>query len=381
MKIKIALFGLLIVLLMALIGGYAIYKNAFTPTESSFQEITLDNKSAVEVVAESLMIPWDIAQLPDKSLLVTERVGNLVRIGNGVLQRVPVPNVSPAGEGGLMGIALHPDFTTNRFLYLYRTLATDTERKNQIVRFVYNDNHTLENEEVILDDIPGAIYHDGGAIAFGPDGYLYVSTGDALQPVLAQDKDSLAGKILRMNDDGSPVADNPFSSRVYSYGHRNAQGLVWDSNGHLWSTEHGRSGLQSGLDELNRIVKGGNYGWPESQGDVVIEGTLPPVAHSGPNETWAPAGIASYDNYLFFAGLRGQRLYKASISPTNRVTTIQYYFPLEYGRLRGVKIFDSTLYFTTSNTDGRGEPKANDDLLVAVPLDVLFPEGAAIDRP
>jgi glucose/arabinose dehydrogenase len=379
MKINILISILIVLTVVVAIGGYIMYKNAFAPTVTNFEEIILDDVSSIEVVAESLMVPWDIVQLPDKSLLVTERTGNIVRVGNGPLQRTPVPNVSPAGEGGLMGIALHPNFVSNRYLYLYRTLATDSERKNQIVRFTYNDDHTLQDERVILDNIPGAIYHDGGALAFGPDGYLYVTTGDALQPQLAQNKDSLAGKILRMNDDGTPVADNPFSSLVYSYGHRNAQGLVWDSDGQLWSTEHGRSGLQSGLDELNRIIKGGNYGWPDSQGDLVAEGTVPPVAHSGPDETWAPAGIASYENYLVFASLRGQRLYKATLTSSNRVGKIHYYFPQEYGRLRAVRIFDSTLYFTTSNTDGRGETRLNDDILVAVPLSVLIPEDRSFD--
>ena len=203
-------------------------------------------------------------------------------------------------------------------------------------------------------------------LAFGPDGYLYVTTGETGQSDLAQDTNSLAGKILRVASDGQIPADNPFSNAVYSYGHRNSQGLAWDDNGQLWATEHGRSGLQSGYDELNLITKGANYGWPAIQGDESSPGMVAPVANSGPDETWAPAGLAYWDHSLFFGGLRGSTLYEAKILPGNKLELIGH-FRNQLGRIRAVVAGpDGFLYISTSNTDGRGQPKGGDDKILRV---------------
>jgi len=231
---------------------------------------------------------------------------------------------------------MHPNFTENQWLYVYRTVSTDQGRQNEVVRFTYAETHVLREETVLIRNIPGATYHDGGALAFGPDGYLYVTTGDAGEPALAQNLDSIAGKILRVTDTGEPAPGNPFDSLVYSYGHRNAQGLAWDSRDQLWSTEHGRSGVQSGYDELNRIIAGGNYGWPESQGDTVLPGTIGPIVHSGANETWAPASLASAGDRLYFGGLRGQRLYQVVLNSESDDVLLTAYLTGEYGRLRAV---------------------------------------------
>jgi len=176
-------------------------------------------------------------------------------------QVIEVEGVEATGEGGLLGLAVHPQFVENQYLYLYLTSKEEGGVVNRVERYRLVENQ-LEEREVMVVGILGAAYHDGGRMEFGPDGKLYITTGDAGQPNLAQDKESLNGKILRINDDGSVPEDNPFGNQVYSYGHRNPQGLAWDSQERLWATEHGPSGLQTGNDELNLIVKGRNYGWP-----------------------------------------------------------------------------------------------------------------------
>jgi glucose/arabinose dehydrogenase len=368
----IILLGVLIVLVGA---SLFFYNQAFAPTESSIpviEKVETETEQIFEV-ATNLSIPWDVAWLSAGEFLVTERTGSLLRLSSGQTpRRLTVPNVSPVGEGGLLGITLHPNFAENRFLYLYKTVLVDDERLNEVVRFTYNDNHTLSEPTPILTGLPGARYHDGGALSFGPDGYLYITTGDAGTPALAQDVMSLAGKILRVTEAGEIPPDNPFNSAVYSYGHRNPQGLAWDSDGRLWSTEHGRSGIESGYDELNQIISGGNYGWPDSEGDTVLDGTIAPVVHSGANETWAPASLTSMGDTLYFAGLRGARLYLAEVD-TGEVE-LTAFFPEEYGRLRAARIFEDTLYLSTSNTDGRGKELSGDDRLLAVPLKYFLVE-------
>ena len=217
---------------------------------------------------------------------------------------------------------------------------------------------------VIVDRIPGAANHNGGRIKFGQDRLLYIATGDAQEPSRAQDTNSLAGKILRVTDAGQPAAGNSFNNAVYSYGHRNVQGLAWDQNGTLWATEHGRSGALSGLDELNLIVLGKNYGWPEIAGDETRVGMEAPVKHSGATVTWAPAGAAFWQEKLYFGGLRGQALYEAVIS-RNKVTALNELLKGELGRIREVITGpDGGLYITTSNRDGRGQPQETDDRII-----------------
>lgn len=317
------------------------------------------------VVAQDLAIPWELAFLPDGSMLVTERGGTLKHINSGV--STAVSGVSPVGEGGLLGLALHPDFATNHYLYLYFTTRESGDLENTVVRYEFQDN-TLTNPKTILQGIVASRNHDGGRIAFGPDGYLYVTTGDASNSALAQDTKSPNGKILRVTDDGGIPADNPFGNAVYSYGHRNPQGLAWDADGNLWATEHGRSGLSSGYDEVNRTEKGKNYGWPNYEGNEVGEGITPPVVHSGPSTTWAPSGVAFVQGHLVWAGLRGESLYVASVA-NGTLGKPRTYLKGEYGRLRTVVLGpDGALYVLTNNGDGRGTKRAGDDQIIRVPV-------------
>ena len=276
-----------------------------------------------------------------------------------------IEGVEHVGEGGLLGMALHPQFSENRWIYLYLTTNIGNGLKNRVERYRFEGDR-LSEKTIIIDNIPGAAYHDGGRIAFGPDGYLYITTGDAGSSNLAQDINLLAGKILRLKDDGSIPPDNPFGNAVWSYGHRNSQGLAWDKEGNLWATEHGRSGILSGLDELNLIEKGENHGWPVIQGDEKKEDMKSPIVQSGADETWAPAGIAFWDGSLFFGGLRGESLYEATILNGNKVA-LKARFRQEFGRIRAVILgADGYLYITTSNTDGRGDPNPNDDKIIRI---------------
>ena len=327
--------------------------------------------SDVEVVADNLRVPWDIAFLPSGDMLVTERPGTLLRIGVDK-QRHAVEGVLHVGEGGLLGIALHPQFTDNNWVYVYLTTQTDAGIRNRVERYTYADDQLSQRTE-ILTNIPGAANHDGGELAFGPDGYLYVTTGDAGNANSAQDVRSLAGKILRLRDDGTIPEDNPFGSPVYSYGHRNPQGLAWDADGQLWSTEHGRSGALSGYDELNRIDSGKNYGWPVIQGSEQREGMESPVLHSGARDTWAPASIAYVDGKIFFSGLRGESLYDTTLADGG-TSALRMHFVGRFGRIRATAIGpDGMLYITTSNTDSRGRPRQADDKILRVDPST-FPE-------
>lgn len=336
---------------------------------------TTDNKISSEtVIAQNLDTPWAIAFLPDGKLLVTERPGRVRLVENGNLQSEPVATVEEAkeiGEGGLLGIAVHPDFSSNNFVYLYYTYSgSGANTLNRVVRMIYQDKK-LTSQQIIVDNIPGASNHNGGRIKFGPDNYLYITTGDAQNPSQAQDTNSLAGKILRVTEEGKPAPGNPFNNLVYSYGHRNPQGLTWDSNGILWETEHGPSGgnFGTGHDEFNKIEAGKNYGWPEIQGDQKKTGMEQPVSHSG-DDTWAPSGAAYYrysnDKYsIFFAGLKGEALYEMEFSQLGSL--LRTHFKRQFGRIREVVLGpDNMLYITTSNNDGRGNPTPADDRIIKV---------------
>lgn len=343
--------------------------------------------SDYEVVAENLKIPWEVAFLPGGDLLVTERTGTLLRLGKDK-KTYRIEGVAHQGEGGLLGMALHPDFEQNNWIYLYLTTSSDGGLKNRVERYRF-ENDFLTDRRVIIDGIPGATYHDGGRMRFGPvsaptsvgatagkpDYYLFITTGDAGRSNLAQDKNSLAGKILRIKDNGEIPSDNPFGNlpagqagAVWSYGHRNPQGLAWDDKGQLWATEHGRSGILSGFDELNLIENGKNYGWPEIQGDERKDGMESPVLHSGSDYTWAPADIEFVRGSLFFGGLRGEALYEARSNRDGK-PDLKIHFLGQFGRLRAVKLGpDGMLYITTSNTDGRGVPRAGDDKIIRIKL-------------
>ena len=324
-------------------------------------EATTTNQD-IQLVANGLEIPWEIAFLPDGSLLVTERPGRVLKIGTNKTI-IPIQGVLHRGEGGLLGLALHPDFTRNNLIYLYLTTQEGSAVTNRVERYRLQ-NTTVEDRTIIIEDIPGSSNHDGGRIAFGPDNLLYITTGDAGTEANAQDTNSLAGKILRLKDDGSIPEDNPFSNPVFSYGHRNPQGIAWNSKGELWATEHGRSGVATGFDEINLIEAGKNYGWPALQGDRTAAGMEAPKAHSGSSITWAPSGAVFYKGRLLFAGLRGQALYDATIEGRS-VKEVAVRFANEFGRLRTVTVGpDGRIYILTNNTDGRGTPKPNDDNII-----------------
>ncbi len=331
------------------------------PTTS---EANTSSTDAVSVVAENLTIPWAIDWLPGGELLVTERPGTLSIMGPD-RKTIPITGVEHVGEGGLQGLAVHPQYAENNYIYLYLTTKSDARLTNRVDRYVLVDNN-LSDRTTIIDDIPGAGSHDGGRIAFGPDDLLYVTIGDATDEDAAQDPISLNGTILRVHDDGSALLENPFASLVYSYGHRNPQGITWDNLGRLWATEHGRSGSASGLDELNIITPGGNYGWPVIEGDEIADRMISPVLHSGPDVTWAPAGIAYQGGNLYFAGLRGQSLYQLPLDNTTSDSLRAHFFG-EYGRLRDVRVGpDGFLYVTTSNQDGRGQVQVGDDKILRI---------------
>jgi glucose/arabinose dehydrogenase len=369
---KTAISAVAILLLLGA-GAYLardwIERQFFRPTGSTIENgVTASTGGDIQTIAKNLTVPWGLAFLPGGDVLVTERSGTLRRIDNG--QTHNIKGVQHVGEGGLLGLALHPDFKQNRQLYLYLTTKTGEGLTNRVERYSYLGGR-LSDRTVILPGIPGAAYHDGGRIAFGPDGHLYITTGDAGNEQAAQDTGSLAGKILRVTKDGDVPKDNPFGNEVYSYGHRNPQGLAWDGEGRLWSSEHGRSGLRSGFDEINLIEKGANYGWPVIEGDEVRGGMRPPVVHSGADETWAPASLAYRGGSLFFGGLRGETLYEAVIRGDGQLD-LRGHFRDEYGRIRTVAFGpEGKLYLTTSNTDGRGNQQTNDDKIIRINPEVF----------
>ena len=367
MKIYIAIFIVLSIMMLTSC-------NSDTESISDNKKNMIENKAIHEpasydhepqIVVDDLNIPWEFWVLDDESILITQRDGKLIRYEDNISTIIhEVSDVKERGEGGLLGMTPHPDYDNNHWIYLYLTTETEDGTVNRVERYVYK-NQTLINKSTIIDNIPGAVYHDGGRISFGPDGHLYITTGDATKPRLSQDKDSLGGKILKLNYDGSIPKDNPFGNEVYSYGHRNPQGLTWDKQGRLWSTEHGRSGIRSGYDELNLIEKGENYGWPNIQGPEKIDGMRAPIVQSGADYTWAVASAQFYNNSIFFGGLRGNAIYEVNIEKPGRVII---HFEEVYGRIRTVRIFDEYLYFSTSNTDGRAIPKENDDKIYKILL-------------
>jgi glucose/arabinose dehydrogenase len=318
---------------------------------------------AARVLARDLRVPWGLAFLPNGDALVGERVtGRIHRVsrngGRTPVGRIPVDD---AGEGGLLGLAVSPTFGSggDRWLYYY---FTSTSGDNRIERRELRGGQ-LGAPQLLLDDVPAGRIHDGGRLAFGPDGMLYVGTGDAGNPAQAQNRASFAGKILRLTPSGGVPAGNPFDTRVWSYGHRNVQGLTWDDRGRMWASELG----QNRRDEVNRIRPGRNYGWPEA------EGASRDPDHTDPLVTWrpencSPSGVAYVRGRLWVGALRGESLWSVRLDGRNRGRKVRH-FHGRFGRIRTVAAApDGSLWITTSNRDGRGDPTRADDRVVRVTL-------------
>lgn len=319
----------------------------------------------VAVVASGLEVPWALAFAPDGRLFVTERPGRIRVVREGRLESRPVATLPVArwSEAGLMGLALDPAFASNGHLYVCYTLEKRSGVVNRVSRLTLAADGRAGSERVLIDDIPGSGIHDGCRLKFGPDAKLYATSGDAAEPSLAQRRESLAGKILRINADGTVPADNPFpGSPVLSLGHRNPQGLAWDAAGRLFAAEHG----SSARDEVNQIRSGQNYGWPEVRGRAGDPRYVDPIVESG-GDTWAPSGIAFLGGEIFIAGLRGQRLVRVTMGADLSVTRVSALLERGFGRLRDVVAGpDGALYVTTSNRDGRGWPARDDDRILRV---------------
>ena len=336
----------------------------------------------VETVIRNLEVPWSMAFDPDGNLFVTERPGRLRRIqrGGSTAELIAeIEDVSSSGEGGLMGLALHPAFGVNRLLYVSYTFSSLAGGGNRVVRYRYA-NGELREPKVIVDDLPGSFVHNGCRIKFGPDEKLYITSGDAAKWDRAQKMDSYGGKVLRVNDDGTIPTDNPFrDSPIFVMGVRNPQGLAWDPiGGSLWETEHGPSGFEgrgSGGDEVNILVSGRNYGWPVISHKEKRKGLESPVLEYSP--AVAPCGasfvagkaLSVLQGNLFVACLRGERIVRIVLDSRKR-TNVSFEESLlqgTYGRIRDVvEGPDGFLYFCTSNKDGRGRPSKDDDRILRI---------------
>ncbi|MCR6033480.1 PQQ-dependent sugar dehydrogenase [Nocardioides sp. zg-579] len=319
-----------------------------------------------ETVVTGLAAPWGLDFLPDGDAVVTERDSRRVlRVSpeGEVTELGTVEEAEPQTEAGLLGVAVSPSFAEDRLVYLYVSTAED----NRVVRAELSGDRLGPTEEV-LTGIPNGYVHDGGRLLFGPDGYLYVSTGEIGERERAQDRDDLGGKILRITPDGDPAPGNPFDSPVWSWGHRNVQGLAFDGEGRLWASEFG----DSTWDELNLIEAGANYGWPEVEGRA--EGTIdggPSGDFVDPQAQWStdeasPSGLAYADGHLYLAALRGERLWRVPVGPDGAGEP-EAFLVGELGRMRTVAFApDGRLWLTTSNRDGRGQPAEDDDRILVL---------------
>ena len=352
----------------------------------------ISDQVAAETVVERLEVPWALDFAPDGRIFVTERPGRIRIVQDGVLREEPfavLAQVVSVSEAGLMGLALHPNFAENHHIFVCYSYHTPRGQINNRVARLTDDNGVGTDHRIILDRIPGARNHDGCALGFGPDQKLYVTTGDAQDADLAQDLDSLAGKVLRLEADGSVPDDNPFpESYVYTYGHRNPQGIDWHPlTGKLFIAEHG----PDRDDEVNILTPGNNYGWPVVTGRASSDVFTPSVLSFTP--TIAISGAAfysgdklqpSWEGNLVFAALKASQLHRVVFAPPEfqTVDSSQVLFNREFGRLRAVAVSpDGFLYFTTSNRDRRGDPRPGDDKLMRlVPAPVGQPTVHHPDR-
>ncbi|MFJ4873487.1 PQQ-dependent sugar dehydrogenase [Streptomyces sp. NPDC088757] len=332
--------------------------SASAPASPSAPAPAAGGVTVAGTLTEGLESPWGLAELPGGDLLVSSRdERTITRIDGRTGAKTPlgeVPGVVPGGEGGLLGLA----FRDGR-VYAYLTAASD----NRIVRMAYGGGagDRLGPPEPVLTGIPKGFTHNGGRIAFGPDGMLYAGTGETGRTGLAQDRESLGGKILRMTPEGRPAPGNPFpDSVVYSYGHRNVQGLAWDADGRLWAAEFG----QNTWDELNLIAAGRNYGWPEAEGRAGRKGFTDPVAQ-WPTSEASPSGIAYAKGAIWMAGLRGERLWRIPLSGAERSGDPEAFLRGDHGRLRTVLATGGDrLWLVTGETDTRGTPGPGDDRIL-----------------
>jgi glucose/arabinose dehydrogenase len=347
--------GSIFLLLIVFLSGCSFFEKK--EEQPKGEQVTL-TQTNLEVVAENLSVPWAIDKV-NQTFYISERTGSIIKIENGKVERLRVNLAKPlaqAAEAGLLGFVLDPQFPTKQRAFAYYTYSDEKDGQfNRVIELSTNGAGWSE-EKILLDKIPSAAYHHGGRLKIGPDKFLYITTGDATKPENAQNLDSLNGKILRMNLDGTIPNDNPYpNSYVYSYGHRNPQGLAWIKD-RLYESEHG----QSAQDEINLIKPGANYGWPVITGTQTKAGLETPLFQSG-NETWAPSGMVSSNGKLYAAALRGTAVREFDLTKKRTRPVIT-----GVGRIRDVYVDGDYLYFVSNNTDGRGNPGGKDDKLYRV---------------
>lgn len=368
-----------------------LYNVACAATDADFPPVPASKnvpEFRVETVATNLEVVWSIVFAPDNRIFLTERPGRVRVIENGKLRVEPffiVPDIEPSGESGLMGMTLHPQFTENHFVYLAYAYQDKGKQRVRVARY-RETGETLIDAKIIIEYIPAARYHSGTRLKFGPDGKLYVTTGDATNQSEAQKLNTLAGKTLRLNDDGSVPDDNPFVNQkdarpeIWTYGHRNAQGMDFQPGSNLmFQTEHGPSLIdgvslfkRSGGDEINIVEKGKNYGWAKISHQMRREGMETPIIEYSP--AIAPASgmfyrgdmFPEFKNNFFFGTLKGQSLIRLVLDG-RRIVSQDVLLEKQYGRIRDVaEAPDGTIYFSTSNRDGRGNSKQDDDRVMRI---------------